>query len=176
MPTWPEEAFPTIERIVQCPYFTREGTLVAQPGYNVSTKVWYDPGKLIVPAVSEVPTDDDVERAKKTLMEDYLGDFPFQGDPDKANALAFLLTPFVRLMVGLVPMLILEAPTAGTGKGLLMKCVVLPALGMIPAMTPQPESEAEWKKSITAILVKLPPFITWDNLTGMLKWTSSVRC
>ena len=73
-----------------------------------------------MPAVPKEPTDDEVEQAKNLLLDEYLVDFPFEGDADRANALAYLLTPFIREMVGLVPMLILDAPTPGTGKGLLL--------------------------------------------------------
>jgi hypothetical protein len=72
-------------------------------------------------------------------------------------------------MVGLVPMLILDAPTPGTGKGLCVKCIAFLALGAIPAMKPQPESEAEWRKSITALLVDLPVHVIFDNLAGTLR-------
>ena len=118
------------------------------PGYNAAAKIWYEPGNMVVPAVPPEPTEEEIEAARSLLLDDYLKDFPFNGDVDRANALAFLLTPFIREMVGLVPMLVLDAPTPGTGKGLCIKCIAYVALGTVAAMKPQPESEAEWRKAI----------------------------
>ncbi len=169
MPEWDEKAFPAINRISTVPFFNSIGTLVMEPGYNPAAKVWYEPGGLVVQAVPPDPTDDEVKEAVALLVNEYLGDFPFEGEADKANALAYLLTPFIREMVNLIPMLIVDAPTVGTGKGLLVKCISLLTLGMVPAMKPQPENEPEWKKSLTAILVDLPVFIVFDNMAGTLK-------
>ena len=168
-PSWAETEFPTIERISTVPLFTSSGTLVKEPGYNPVAKVWYEPGGLAVQPVPQNPTDDEVKQAVTLLRDEYLGDFPFEGEADKANALAYLVTPFIREMVNLVPMLIVDAPTAGTGKGLLLKCIAFLALGTMPAMKPQPENESEWKKALTAILVDLPVFIVFDNMAGTLK-------
>lgn len=171
MPRWDEGVFPTIERIAQSPFFTKNGALVVTPGYNAEVRVWYEPvDNLVIPPVPDNPTNEDVERAKNKLLNDYLVDFPFKGDADKANALAYLLTPFVRRMIsGVVPMAIIEAPVAGTGKGLLTQCLAIPSLGQPPAITPQPESEAEFRKVITAQLVGGPAFVVFDNLAGTLR-------
>jgi hypothetical protein len=42
-------------------------------------------------------------------------------------------------------------------------------LGSVSPMTPQPEQEAEFKKTITSMLVQMPVFIIFDNMTGTLK-------
>lgn len=169
MPSWPENAIPSIHRISTVPFFTSDGTLIMEPGYNAAARVWYEPGSLVVQPVSTNPTDDEIKQAVTLLLDDFLADFPFEGEADRANALAYLITPFIREMVNLVPMLIIDAPTAGTGKGLCLKCLVFLALGTIPAMKPQPESESEWRKALTAILVDLPMFIVFDNLAGTLR-------
>ena len=168
-PSWDEDVFPTIERISTVPFFTSNGTLVQKPGYSEAARVWYEPCGLVVQPVSPDPSEDEVEKAKNLLLDDYLSDFRFEDQADKANALAYLITPFIREMVDLVPMLILDAPTPGTGKGLCLKCIACVALGTVPAMKPQPENEPEWRKALTALLVDLPTFIILDNLAGTLK-------
>ena len=47
-------------------------------------------------SVPDEPTDADVASAVKLLLDDWLGDFPFHEQADRANALALVLTPFVR--------------------------------------------------------------------------------
>ena len=93
--------------------------------------------------------------------------------PVRRMSLAYLLTPFVREMItSPIPMGIFDAPTAGTGKSLLVQCISLVASGKLPPMSPQPESDAEWRKALTAHLVKLPLFLIFDNLSRVLNSAS----
>jgi hypothetical protein len=81
------------------------------------------------------------------LMNELLGDFPFQEESSRSNALAYLLTPFVRELVhGPVPMGVIEAPVAGTGKGLLANAIGIPANGHALEAIPQRDS-ASWQCS-----------------------------
>jgi hypothetical protein len=171
LPGWPEDVFPTLSRIARCPFFTASGNLVMDPGYHVESKIWYapDPGLLIEP-VSASPSDTEIEEAKRWLLTELLGDFPLQADADKANAVAFLLTPFVREMIlGPIPMGLIEAPAAGTGKGLFANALSIPATGNFLETIPQRQSDEEWRKAITAKLLEMPTHIGFDNITGTLR-------
>lgn len=171
LPGWPEDVFPTLSRIARCPFFTASGKLVIEPGYHAESKIWYAPAQgLVVNPVSQAPTDAEIEDAKRWLLDELLGDFPFQEDADKANAVSFLLTPYVREMIqGPIPMGLLEAPAAGTGKGLLANVLTIPATGNFLETIPQRQSDDEWRKAITAKLLEMPTHILFDNLTGTLK-------
>ena len=170
MPGWPTDVFPPLERITLCPFFDRQGKLINTQGYHEGSKVWYEPDTAVeIPSVPLRPTKQDVGRATSILV-DYLSDFPFEGMSDMANALGYMLTPFAReLITSPIPMLILDAPTPGTGKGLLAKALTIPVLGRPLPITPQPENEAEWRKVITSQLTTLPQFVLFDNLTGTLR-------
>jgi hypothetical protein len=66
------------------------------------------------------PTAADLDRARALIVDDLLIDFPFVSDPDRAHAVALFLLPFVReLIAGPTLLHLIEAPTMGSGKGLL---------------------------------------------------------
>ena len=84
------------------------------------------PPTLVVGDVPERPSDADVGLAKRLLLEELFGDFPFSGDADRAHALGALLCPFVREVIDSpLPLHVVDAPTPGTGKGLLAQAIVL---------------------------------------------------
>ena len=68
--------------------------MIAQPGYDATSRVFYDaPPNLVIPIVPEVPTPDDVNRAKALFFDHLFKDFPFRADNNasRAHALAALL-------------------------------------------------------------------------------------
>lgn len=125
LPEWPTDVFPFLKSLVSCPVFTGDGRLLDKPGYDPDSQIWYEPDpRMDLKPVPQNPTDEDIKEAKKWLLDEYLIDFPFQNNHDKTNAVAFLLTPFVRQMISSpTPLGLIEAPVAGTGKGLLAKAI-----------------------------------------------------
>jgi hypothetical protein len=98
-----------------------------------------------------------------------LGDFPFVSESDRANALSFVFTPFVRaLIAGPTPLHWIGAPEPGTGKGKLVDSTLAPSCGWV-ASRPFPDSEAERRKAITTALREGVAAIKWDNVTGIVK-------
>jgi len=170
LPFWPTESFPPLVGIVRCPVMAEDGSLVDKPGYHKASKLWYEPETgLVVPAIPLNPTDDDRAKAKVLLLDELLVNFPFNTNGDRANALAYLIAPLARnLIKGPTPFGLVEAPAPGTGKGLLAKCLAIPAVGM-PNLSAQPESDAEWRKAITAKLRDSPQIVYYDNLTKKLE-------
>jgi|GEM_PF-1207881 len=162
--------FPPLKGIVRSPFFASDGSLVDSPGYHAASALWYEPDpNLIVPDVPLNPSDEDLKKAKSLILEELLGDFQFKTPSDLANALAFLFTPLVRnLFEGPSPFGLIEAPEKGTGKSLLARCVASVAVGRVSS-SPQPESDAEWRKAITTYLTGSPPVIFFDNLAKKLE-------
>ena len=171
MPSWPEKAFPKLVGISHIPFFRPDGTLVTKPGYDAATKIMYDPSSdLLNMVIPENPTQDDIRQAAELIKNDLLVDFPFAEEADFANATAFLITPFVMVLSGgRIPMLIVDAPVQGTGKGLLINVLAVIATGGEVSATPESKSEEETRKLITALLVEGRIWILWDNLTGRLR-------
>lgn len=169
LPDW--AGVPMLRAVVECPTFTREGTLVAKPGYHPSAGLWYFPrSDLHLPPVSDQPSREELDRAKQLLLEDLLGDFPFQDTASRAHALAAVLLPFGRALIpGPTPLHTVDAPLEGTGKSLLTSCIAIVATGRPAEATPEATSEEEWRKRIGALLCEGASIILLDNLNHTLK-------
>jgi hypothetical protein len=103
------------------------------------------------------------------LLVELFGDFPFATDADRTNALAALLLPFVRELVdGPSPLHMIEAPSPGSGKGLLASVIAIPAAGGDLAVMTEGRQEEEWRKRITAQLMRAPQFVLIDNIQANL--------
>ena len=122
------------------PVYGPDGALITRTGYAPGARTWYEPidGMTLPWPVSPEPTRAEIEQAARFLVIEYLGDFPFDSEASRQHALAMLLLPFARLMIdGPVPLQCVDASTPGTGKGLLQRSLMYPALGgMLPARPP----------------------------------------
>lgn len=166
--------FPELNGVVKAPIYAPNGQLLTAPGYNAEAEVWYQPySENVIPAVSAQPTSVEVQQASSLLLDQLLYDFPFDSQASRANALAAMILPAVRFMIdGPTPANIIEAPTPGTGKSLLLKVLGIPYLGREPNMLPEPHNEAEWSKVMLSTLIQNPPFVMFDNINRSLKSTT----
>ncbi|MCX7047064.1 MAG: hypothetical protein NTX50_16450, partial [Candidatus Sumerlaeota bacterium] len=165
---------PVLERLVEAPVFDADGRLIATPGYDSQSRILYAPASgFIVPAISLEPSRDDRLRAWKMIRDDLLGDFPFIAECERTHAVALLLLPFVRDMIpGATPLHLIEKPCPGTGASLLVEAIArITAGGPVGAMA-EGESEDEWRKRITATLLRSPALILIDNLRRALDSTA----
>jgi len=177
----PDMPLPILETIVSAPIFAPNGTLQLTPGYHPQARAYYHPEPgFVVPEVPKEPTTKDVERARRLILDDLLGDFPFVALPDdgggrrtanaeRAHAVSVLLLPFVRAMIsGATPLHLIEKPSPGTGASLLVDVLLHPATGRpVTAMT-EGRSEPEWRKRLTAKLLNSPQAVFIDNLRRRL--------
>jgi hypothetical protein len=164
------QGVPILNGIVEAPSFSRDGTLLTQPGYDEVGRLWFHarPG-LEIPGVPEHPSPEQVAEARQFLLDDLLGDFPFADEPARAHALAAMLLPFARELCGdRTPLHLIDAPTPGTGKGLLADMLTIPATGRSAEIMAEGRDDDEWRKRITAILIKAPGFILIDNVRRRL--------
>lgn len=162
----PQPPLPILSRIVEAPGFTSDGTIQATPGYQIAGRSLYVPAPgFEVPEIPACPTDADLKRARRLLADDLLGDFPFVGPSERAHAIALLLLPFVRELIGgPTPLHLIEKPTPGTGASLLVDVLTFPALGHTIAAMTEGRDEDEWRKRLTAKLATGSPFVPIDNL------------
>jgi putative DNA primase/helicase len=160
---------PALRDIVQAPIFTRDGQIIGTPGYHPEAHLWYAPWSAMAISVPERPTDTDLNRAGELILNDLLGDFPFDGEASRAHAVAAILLPFVReLIQGPTPLHLFTAPTPGSGKGLLVDLTSLIATGRPSLPVSAPRDDEEMRKRITAQLRRGTPIIVLDNLTQKL--------
>jgi putative DNA primase/helicase len=157
---------PVLDRIIRVPGLGPDGAWLTRDGYVPDLGAWIDLGGLTVPTIPSCPTDQDVRAAVALLADDTLGDFPFVGDADRANALGLLLAPLVRHAIdGHMPLWLISAAEEGTGKGLLGDALAEIATGDPPTSTTERHGEDEWRKSVSSLLAKSPAIIRLDNLS-----------
>lgn len=160
---------PRLTRIVETPCFVGNGRLLDAPGYDDDTGTYYYPASLVVPSVATSPTADDITEAKRLLIDEVLGDFPFDSEASRCHAVALFLLPFVRAMIdGPTPLHMIGATTEGTGKGLLTECFSIITTGRDGEAETAGHDDAEWRKKITAQLLKGAPYVWFDNVNVAL--------
>lgn len=146
----PDE-FSRLDKLSQVPFVRPDGTICATEGYDAATHTFLelDPALRGID-IPEVPTKEEVSRARHMIMEELLGDFPLHTDSDKANALATLLTPFVRDLVPVSPLAVIDAKEAGSGKNLLADIISVLFTGRSIQTLPYTVDDAEQRKVITS--------------------------
>ncbi len=161
--------FPRVERLLSAPAFVADGRLLRTPGYDAEARVYLDlPQGLVIPPLPEQPTAADLAQARRLILDELLGEFPFVSAADKAQALALLLLPFVRdLIAGPTPLHLAKAPAPGTGKGLLVECALMPGCGDVATMT-EGRDEDGWRKRLMAALTSGSAAVIIDNLREVL--------
>jgi len=162
----PTHPFPVLSRIVEAPVFASTGELQTRPGYHPASRTYHHaaPG-FSLPDVPIVPTTSDIASARSLILNELLEDFSFAEQADRANAVALFLLPYARDFIpGPTPLHMIEAPMAGSGKGLLASVILTPALGRPPATLAAANDDDEWRKRITAKLMSVPAALLIDNI------------
>ena len=155
---------PRLQAVVNTPVIAPDGSCLTEDGYHPEVELYLYLNGLTIPTVPDQPLSSDIERAKNLVVSELLGDFPFTTTADLAHAVAAMLTHLVRPMIdGPVPLILIEAPSPGTGKGLLAEAVVFIVTGGYAKVMTEAKGE-EWRKRITSALVELPAVILIDNL------------
>jgi hypothetical protein len=164
------DRIPPVTRVVEAPVFAPDGSLLTQRGYSAGGRVFHAPAPgMEIPNVSAHPTNREVDKARRVIVDELLGDFPFVGEAERAHAVALLLLPFCRdLIAGHTPLHLFEAPSPGTGKTLMLHVVTYPAAGRPPALMTECVSEEEWRKRITAKMAEGPAVFAIDNVRRRL--------
>jgi hypothetical protein len=116
----------------------------------------------------ETPTVEDA-RAALDVVLDVIVDFPFTSEHNKANYLAALVTPVLRVLVPPpYPLIAIGAPTAGSGKSLLAQVLRIVHGGVFRAEMRR--DGAELQKQITTILDKtVGVYVVFDNVRGTVR-------
>lgn len=172
----PDERLPILDRVTRVPVLTLDGRLHMEPGYDPVSRVYYDPAPGVeIPPVSVEPSSDEIERARRLVVEELLGDFRFAGDergsgnPEVAHSVALFLAPYVRTRVsGPTPSTNIDGTGPGAGKTLLSQALLWPATAGPPSTTTEARDDDEWRKRITSALIRGRPVVILDNVTRPL--------
>lgn len=162
-------ALPVLRGITGTPSFASDGSLIVAPGYQATTQLYYHPVGEPVPAIPQRPDATDLKRARQVIGQEWLADFPFLDDSSRAHAIAVPITAVAREMInGPTPLFAVDAPTAGTGKGLLAAGIGVIVTGRPPPVTTETRSDEELRKRITALLCTGVPLVLFDNIKHRL--------
>ncbi len=164
----PNLPLPHLIGIVRHPIFAEDGTLHVEPGYSAQTQRYFAPDStLTLRSVSLRPNSSEIEEAKKMLLKELLGDFPFVDDSSVAHALAALLLPFLRPLIhGPTPLHLIWKPKAGTGATLFAQVLCIPSCGA-PSTISVAQQEEERRRTILAALLGGPGAVLLDNVSSL---------
>jgi len=165
----PDPMLPYLKKIIHAPIFSSDRKIHYQAGYSKNSKCFFDiDPNLTISEISSSPSTKEIEKSK-AIFDDLLSDFPFTSEAEKCHAIALAFYPFVReLFQGPSPLHLFEAPTPGTGKSLLVSALTAIYLGRSNPVMSEGQSDDEWRKRITAMLIKSPSFILIDNVRRQL--------
>jgi putative DNA primase/helicase len=158
---WPD--IRSLVAVADSPFPRPDGTLVEAAGYDPDT------GVLLRTTIDfhPVPESPDREQAVRAWdrLKEYVADFPFEGEDDRAVFLAGLLTVIARPAIdGPVPGIAVIGNRAGTGKALLIDVMAIPGTGRCAPTSSYPDDAAEATKVKTAIALGGDPVVHFDNL------------
>jgi|ADGO01.1.fsa_nt_gi hypothetical protein len=95
------DEFAPLDQVSTVPYVRQDGTVVTTPGYDPASRTVLALEGLHGIEVPEHPNPADIRTARELILTEWLGDFAFPTEADRANALALVLTPFIRGLVDL---------------------------------------------------------------------------
>jgi hypothetical protein len=112
------------------------------------------------------PTWEMVRDAVQRLWRPF-AKFPFDSAVSRGVWLNAIITSIVRALLPAAPGTGITAPTAGSGKSLLAKCIAA-IIDVVPAMLPDASDNEEIRKRLLALLRQGKALIILDNIIGIL--------
>jgi hypothetical protein len=179
-----EWQLPVLNGIASAPLLQDDGSIQFKDGYDSQSGLWCEKVPDIAELIPERPTREDAAAALLTLREVFKT-FPFADaeisdadgelvvdtshppSNDESAFLHALLTGVCRPSLGLAPGIVLRAAPisgAGTGKGLLARCISIVAFGQEPHAVTAGADIEELEKRIGAELMEGGPVLYLDNL------------
>lgn len=182
-----EWRLPLLHGIASTPLLRHDGSIHSEPGYDRATGYWLENVPDVAPLIPSRPAAADAKRALRVLREAFatfcfadaqttgvrddadLVDTSIDAGADESAFLAALLTAAARPSLDLAPgVLIRAAPLsgAGSGKGLLARCINLIAFGREPTAVTSGGNAQELEKRLAAELIAGGPVLFLDNLNN----------
>jgi hypothetical protein len=166
---WP---FHEISGLLGAPTLRPDGSLLRTEGHDRDT------GLLLlnpphVRTINPAPSKADAEAALAVLKE-LLVEFPFVDEASRSVALSLIISVMVRGALDQVPLHVIAAPAAGTGKSFLVDVASMIATGETAAVVAATGSAEELEKRIGAELIGGHVLISLDNINGLL--SSDLLC
>jgi putative DNA primase/helicase len=181
-----EWGLPPLAGVTTAPVLSGDGAVRAAEGYDPISQLWC----AAIPPLSipEQPSRAEAEAALRALRKTFRT-FPFADAArrhdngrgidvvdlnkapgmDESAFLVALLTAICRPSLWLAPGFLVRAPEisgAGTGKGLLVRCVCAIAFGIRPRAFTKGGDRQELDKRVASDLIEAAPMLFLDNVNG----------
>ncbi len=153
---------PVLTGLINAPTLRADGSVLAAPGYDRATGLLLDTQGAKFPRVPANPTQADAAAAL-ALLDGLVATFPFVDCPSRAVALSAILTACIRRSLPTAPMHAFTAPTAGSGKSMLVDLASVIATGREAGVIAQGRTEEELEKRLGALLLAGDQVIAIDN-------------
>jgi hypothetical protein len=164
---------PVLIGIANAPFLRSDGSICQQPGYDSASGVLLKPDGQGFPPVPERPSEDDALDALNEINR-LIGTFPFVSAADWSVAISAILTALDRRSMPTAPLHAFTAPSAGTGKSMLVDIAAMLATGRLMPVIAQGRNEEELEKRLGAELLAGNLAVSIDNIEYPLQ--SSFLC
>lgn len=155
------EAIPKIDQICSYPMVIGEDMTMLKPGYDRTTKIYYDEP----PTLRDMEIIQDENVIRETL-DDLVIDFPFDSQASRENFYGLLLTCLIRPCVDNIPLHAAIASKERTGKSILIERVAGSIiLGKNVPMAQPGHDDEEWQKVLLTQLQFMKTLICFDNVS-----------
>lgn len=159
--------FRKLTAVCTAPILRADGSVLDTPGHDAATGLLYVTNEVYPPAVPHAPSVEDALDALALLWKPVC-QFPLV-DPVSIGVLfAAMLSAALRPSLPTCPAFGFDAPSAGTGKTLLAKCIGTIATGTDVAVLPPAKEEDECRKRLFAALRGGEKALIWDNVRDPL--------
>ena len=165
---WP---FPVLNGLIPTATLRPDGSLLNEEGYDAATGLCLV-SPPAMPTINLRPTREDA-KAALALLNGLLDEFPFSDNASRSVALSEIISLVARGL-DLVPLHMIKAPTAGTGKSYLNDCASYIVLGQLCPVIAATSDHEELEKRIGSAMISAHPIIALDNLNGVLN--SNLLC
>jgi putative DNA primase/helicase len=158
---------PILVGVVNCPQLMVDGRILDKPGYDAKTGMFYDPRGATFLAIAKSPTRADALIAKDRLLV-LFHTFDFKSETDRAVATSLILTRLARLAMATAPLHAFDAPTAGSGKSMIVDIAAILATGETAPVFAQGPTLEEFEKRFSVQLMAGRQIIAIDNINSDL--------
>jgi hypothetical protein len=155
--------FPYVSGIITTPTLRRDGSLLAERGYDAATGLYLAPG-LELPPMPE-PMRGTAEEGL-VLLSGLFDEASFPASLDRSVALSGVLTALVRGVMPTAPLHLIRAHASGTGKSYVVDIIAAIATGRLcPVITATSNNEEEIEKRLGSIVLSGAAITSADNCT-----------
>jgi hypothetical protein len=163
-----------LNAIARAPFVREDGSICDTPGYDPRTRVLYVPST----EYPNIPADPDFDSARAALerIRGVFDQFPWKEPASESAFLSHILAEAARLAIDCCPIYFYDAPSAGTGKGLLQEMAARIVHGSEPAIRPWVSDGDEIRKSLYASLLAGDRSLWFDNVPTGHKVRSPELC